>query len=76
MGYVTIYHPKDPNLCIVEYVSRLYSDQNSLRQAAAAVGSPVKVYEKSHTRAEDFAAVAKAAGFPDIDFEKFVVRVP
>jgi len=77
LGFVVIYHPRNPDLCLVEYVTRKHSDLDPLRQvAAAATDAQFKLFERANSKGADFAAAAKAAGFPDVDLEKFAVRVP
>ena len=78
LGYAVIYHPTDPTICIVEYVSKTFHGLDVARQAPTAAGADARlaVFEKGSTPKAIVAAAAKAVGFPDIDFDKFVARVP
>jgi hypothetical protein len=78
LAYAVIYHPKDPTICLVEYVHKQYHGLDVMRQASAAPGADARlaVFEKGSTTKESVAAAAKALGFPEVDFNKFVVRVP
>jgi len=78
LGFAVIYHPTDPNICLVEYVHKQYHGLDAVRQAVGAPGADARlaVFEKGSSPKATVAAAAKALGFPDVDFNKFVVRVP
>ncbi len=72
LGFVAMYSP-DGSLCLVEYVAARHEDLNSLRQDTDI---RVKVFEKPYTRRDVFQAAAQAAGFTQLNLDKFFVRVP
>jgi hypothetical protein len=78
LGYAVIYHPTDPNICLVEYVHKQYHGLDAVRQAVAVPGVDARlaVFEKGSTSKAAVTAAAKALGFPSIDFNKFAARVP
>ena len=72
LAFVAVYNADD-TLCLVEYVAAKHKDFAGLRQDK----SPrVRVFEKAFTKRRAFEAVARAAGFTQLNFKKFIVRVP
>jgi hypothetical protein len=79
LGYTVLYHPKDPTICLVEYVHRQYHGFDTLKQdivAGVALDTRLQTWNKNSTKPQDVAAAALALGFGNIDFHKFSVRVP
>jgi hypothetical protein len=78
LGYAVIYHPTDPTICLVEYVHKQYHGLDAVRQTVGVPGGDARlaVFEKGSTAKATIAAAAKALGFPEVDFNRFVVRVP
>ncbi len=74
LGFVALYSPNG-SLCLVEYVAEHNSDFDALR-ADAAADPVVRIWEKAFTRHSVFEAAAKAAGFTQLNLDKFFVRVP
>lgn len=72
LGFVAIYSP-DASLCLVEYVAARHQDFNALRQDK---DPRVRVFEKPFTKRAVFDAAARAAGFTQLNLDKFFVRVP
>src|ERR1022692_4228309 len=67
LAYVVIFH-KD--ICAVEYVAQTASAHTPLlNDLAVATDVRLKVFDRNHTKAADFLAALKAAGFPPIDLD-------
>ncbi len=75
LGFVALYGPVASGLCLVEYVSRNDQDFADLR-AAAATDPQVLVFDKAFTPRAVFVTAAKAAGFTQLNLDKFFVKVP
>lgn len=78
LGFVAVY-AAGSDLCLVEYVALKHEDFNALR-ADADKDRRVRIFDKGRTKRNVFEAAVRAAGFTNVDFEKFwttrIVRVP
>lgn len=72
LGFVAIYSP-DNSLCLVEYVAAKHEDLDALRKDK---DPRVRVFEKPFTKRAVFETAARAAGFTQLNLDKFFVRVP
>jgi len=84
LAFIAIYAPgENPTRCLVEYVALKNSDLDDVRAArdrdkdkADTDRAKVRVFEKGRTKRSDFEAAARAAGFTNLDLDRFFVRVP
>jgi len=72
LGFVAIYSP-DGSLCLVEYVAAKHQDLDAVRRDR---DPRVRVFEKPFTKRVVFETTARAAGFTQVNLDKFFVRVP
>ncbi len=72
LGFVAIYSA-DGSLCLVEYVAARHQDLEDVRRDS---DPRVRVFEKPFTKRAVFETTARAAGFTQLNLDKFFVRVP
>lgn len=81
LAFNAIYNADD-TMCLVEYVALknfelddVRKDRDKDKDKDDKDKTKVKVFEKAHTKKSDFVAAAKAAGFANLNFDSFFVRV-
>jgi hypothetical protein len=82
LAFIAIYSADD-SMCVVEYVALKNGDLDDVRDDKEKDKNKddkdktkVRAFEKGRTKKSDFEAAAKAAGFVNLDLDKFFVRVP
>jgi hypothetical protein len=84
-AFVVLGYSSDYKHVLVQYVANNYADHNDFRNAvAAATANPMlatadpllMVFDPAQVKREVYEPILKAAGFPNADFNKALVRVP
>jgi hypothetical protein len=77
LSFVVLGYHKDGLHCLVEITAPNFADHAGFRALAESGADPmVMVFDKALVKPEVYRPILKAAGFPNVDFEKSKVVAP